>query len=46
MKSRPKSGSGILPLEWNSQKRRDAASTLFGDQLPKLLDELNTVLSA
>ncbi len=53
----PKSGSGILPLMEERPKRRDAASTfmksglgkahqLFGDQLPKLLDELNTVQSA
>ena len=57
MKLRPKSRSGILPLLDERSKRRDAASTfmkgglgkahhLFGDQLPKLLDELNTVLSA
>ena len=46
MKSRPKSRSGILPLEEKGQKRRDAASTLSDDQLPKLLDELNSVLSA
>ncbi len=31
--------SGFTPL-------RETAHPLFGDQLPKLLDELNTVLSA
>jgi hypothetical protein len=57
MKVRSESRSGILPLVEDRSKRRDAASTflkgglgkahqLFGDQLPKLLDELNTVLSA
>ena len=44
-----KSGSGVSPLDKQS---RDGSATslrahqLFGDQLPKLLDELNQVLAA